>query len=281
MSDNPKISVIMACYNCAKTVNKAIDSILAQTYDNWVMICCDDGSSDETVKILNEYKEKHSGKFVIIQNEENKKLPFSLNHCLEYVETELVARMDADDWSSPDRFEKQVAFMKEHRDVDLLGTGIIVSDGTKTLTTIIQPAEPEPKDMLHCNCFSHATIMTYKRVYDALDGYSLEPYVERCEDLDLWSRFFAAGFKGYNIPDELYTILEDENAVKRRDFKNRLNTAKTLRKAFKRMGLKGFACFKKAYFQIFTYFVPMPIYKKLHVWKMKQRSERNSETSEK
>ncbi len=273
-----KISVIMACYNCSKTLNKAIDSILEQTYTNWIMICCDDGSTDDTMGILKEYQFRYPDKFVIIQNDGNRKLPYSLNHCLEYVNTELVARMDADDWSMPERFERQLTFLKEHPEYDLVGTGIQVSTGENILTTIIQPEIPVPEDMLHCNCFSHATIMTYKRVYDVLNGYSLDPSVERCEDLDLWSRFFVAGFHGYNLSDELYVILEDENAVHRRDLKNRLNAAKTLRRSFKRMNLHGFACFKKAYFQVLTYFLPMGIYKKLHVWKMTQRTKKYSGT---
>lgn len=267
----------MACYNCSKTLNKAIDSILAQTYTNWVMICCNDGSKDNTLNILHNYQLQYPDKFVILQNDRNRKLPYSLNHCLEHVKTELVARMDADDWSMPDRLEKQVSFLQEHPEFDLVGTGIRVSTGKTILTTIIQPMVPVPEDMLHCNCFSHATIMTYKRVYDALNGYSLDPSVERCEDLDLWSRFFAVGFHGYNLSDELYVILEDENAVRRRDLKNRLNTAKTLMSAFKRMNLHGFACYKKAYFQVLTYFIPMGVYKKLHVWKMTQRTKKNSE----
>lgn len=274
---NGKVSVIMAVYNCADTINKAIDSILAQTYENWVMIICDDGSTDATWDILNQYRAQYPDRFVLMQNEENKKLPYSLNRCLTQVDTELVARMDGDDWSAPERFEKQVHFLQTHPEYDLVGTGIRVSTGNEVLTTIIQPLTPVPEDMLHCNCFSHATIMTYKRVYDALDGYSSDPSVERCEDLDLWSRFFAAGFHGYNLPDELYTILEDENAVRRRDLRNRLNTAKTLNNAYKRMNLKGFACFRKAYFQVFTYFIPMGIYKKLHIWKMTQRTKKNSE----
>ena len=109
---NDKISVIMAAYNCEKTVGKAIDSILAQTYENWVMIICDDGSTDGTMDVLNRYAGEYPDKFVIIQNETNSKLPYSLNHCLQYVQTELVARMDGDDWSTPDRFEKQVADRK-------------------------------------------------------------------------------------------------------------------------------------------------------------------------
>lgn len=276
-----KISIIMATYNCAHTVRKAIDSILAQTYDNWVMIICDDGSSDNTLEVLQEYQTQHPDKFVIIRNYENRKLPYSLNHCLQHVQTELVARMDGDDWSAPDRLEKQVAFLKANPEYDMVGTGVIVSDGENDITSIVQPEVPKPEDMLHCNCFSHATIMLYKRVYDALDGYSLDPTVERCEDLDLWSRFMAAGFNGYNMPDGLYYILEDDNAVRRRNWRNRVNTTKTLMNAFKRLGLHGISCYKKAYGQLLTYFVPLWLYKKLHVWKMHQRTVRNTKSDNK
>lgn len=278
---NDKISVIMATYNCEKTVDKAIQSILAQTYENWIMIICDDGSTDGTLGILKGYEKAYPDKFVIISNDGNRKLPYSLNHCLKYVKTDLVARMDGDDWSMPERFERQVEYLRANPHVDLVGTGIVVSDGENELTSIVQPKEPKPEDMLRSNCFSHATIMTYKRVYDALEGYSLDPSVERCEDLDLWSRFFVKGFVGHNLPDELYAILEDEHAVHRRDLKNRLNTAKTLMAAYKRMGIKGLRCYKKAYFQVLTYFVPMGIYKKLHVWKMTQRTRNNSGKAEK
>lgn len=235
MVENEKVSVIMSCYNCSKTLEKAIDSILAQTYTNWVMICCDDGSKDNTLNILKEYQRRYPDKFVIIKNERNKKLPYSLNHCLKYVKTELIARMDADDWSMPERFEKQVTFLCEHPEYDLVGTGVQVFADNEILTTIIQPLVPVPEDMLHCNCFSHATIMTYKRVYDALGGYTFDADVERCEDLDLWSRFFEAGFHGYNLPDGLYTILEDDAKEPVLDMKNndgvRLIAIGTLKKS--------------------------------------------------
>lgn len=270
-----KISVIMACYNCSATLRKAIDSILAQTYPNWIMICCDDGSTDNTLEILHEYEVKDPQHFLIIQNESNKKLPYSLNHCLKYVTTDFVARMDADDWSDPERFEKQIEFLKEHPEYDLVGTGVRISNGKDELTTIVQPQKPEPHDLLNCNCFSHATIMTYKRVYDELKGYSLDPNAERCEDIELWSRFFAAGFRGYNLQETLYNVLENEDAIRRRSLQNRLKAARTLMASYKRLNFHGFICFRKAYFQVLTYFVPKGLYKRLHIWRMTQRTKRN------
>ncbi len=263
-----KISVIMACYNCEKTMRKAIESILAQTYTNWVMICCDDGSTDKTWEVLQEYKDRYPNKFVVIQNECNKKLPYSLNHCLEYVETEYVARMDADDWSLPERFEIQLKFLKEHPEYDLVSTGVSVFDGIKKIASIIKYPEPTKKTMLRQNAFSHATIMTYKRVYDDLDGYSLDPCVERVEDVDLWCRFLSAGYRGYNLPDELYVILEDENAAKRRTLKSRLNGAKTRHKGYKLMGFKGITLIQP-YFTVLKSFVPLGLYKKIHQWTLK------------
>ncbi len=267
--ENPKISVIMACYNCEKTLHKAVDSILAQTYTNWVLICCDDGSQDRTLAILKEYEAAYPGKFIVIANDGNRKLPYSLNHCLEYVQTELVARMDADDWSAPTRFEKQLAYLQAHPEVDLVGTGVSVSDGEKQIASIIKLEHPVKEDMLKANCFSHATIMTYKRVYDALNGYSLDPTVLRVEDVDLWCRFLAAGFVGYNLQEELYTILEDENAAKRRSFQSRINGAKTRCRGYKAMGFRGWVCYKP-YLAVLRGLVPMGLYRKLHMWKLKR-----------
>lgn len=265
---NDKISVIMATYNCEKTVGKAIDSILNQTYTDWVMIICDDGSTDGTLDILEEYKSKYPEKFLILKNSENEKLPYSLNRCLENVKTELVARMDADDFSLPERFEKQVAFLKENSEYDLVGTGVTVFDGNKKIASIIKCERPTKETMLRQNAFSHATIMTYKRVYDELGGYSLDPTVIRVEDVDLWCRFLAKGFKGYNLPDELYVILEDRNAVKRRTFKARLNSARTRCRGYKIMGFKGIVCYIP-YFILLRAFIPSRIYGLIHKIKLR------------
>lgn len=264
---NDRVSVIMATYNCADTVEKAIDSILAQTYENWVMIICDDGSTDHTLEILNRYKAQYPDKFVIIRNETNRKLPYSLNHCLEYVETDLVARMDGDDWSTPDRLQKQISFLKEHPEYDLIGTGVTVFDGEKKIASIIKTPAPTKETMLKQNAFSHATIMTYKRVYDELGGYSLDPTVLRVEDVDLWCRFLAKGFKGYNLPDELYVILENTNAVKRRTLQARLNSARTRCRGYKLMGFHGFVCYKP-YLIVLKAFVPTSVYRSIHAWKL-------------
>ena len=95
----PEISVIMAIYNCADTVACAIDSILNQTYSDWELILCDDGSVDDTYKIAEEYKNKYPDKIKLIKNPSNQGLPASLNNCLKKASGKYIARMDGDDIS--------------------------------------------------------------------------------------------------------------------------------------------------------------------------------------
>jgi glycosyltransferase EpsE len=78
--------------------------------------------------------------------------------------------------------------------------------------------------------------MMKKSVYDALNGYSLKDYVLRCEDVDLWIRFFAKGFRGASLQETLYYVREDLEASKRRDLKNATNASKTLFYGFKENG---------------------------------------------
>lgn len=231
-----KVSVIMAAYNCENTVKDSIDSILKQTYENWEFIICDDGSFDDTFSILKEYEKKYPEKIKIIKNEKNSKLPYSLNRCLQYASGEYVARMDADDISHEERLSEQVKFLEGHKEIDVVGTGMICFEGEK-ITGVRKPQKQPDSSMIGLGVpFFHATIMMRKRTYDELQGYSLKSYVLRCEDVDLWIRFFAQGHKGANIQRELYYVREDMAAVQRRNIRNAMNTTKTLFKGFRENG---------------------------------------------
>lgn len=219
-----KISVIMACYNCEATLPKAVDSILAQTYTNWVMICCDDGSTDGTYEILSDYKDRYPDRFVLIQNEENRKLAYSLNRCLERVETEYVARQDADDESFPERFEKQIAFLRQHPDRILCGTKILFINDFSGKTHVSKvEEEPNAYTLHHHTPFNHATILCRKEMYELLGGYTDRASTVRCEDKDLWYRFFLQGLRGSNLKEPLYQLHENEELISRNTASSRWN----------------------------------------------------------
>ena len=77
-----KISVLMGIYNCAETLGAAIESILAQTFTDWELILCDDGSSDDTYAVAEGYQQQYPEKIKLLKNEKNMGLNYTLNHSL-------------------------------------------------------------------------------------------------------------------------------------------------------------------------------------------------------
>lgn len=229
MSVKGKISVIMGIYNCEKTLAMAIDSIIAQTYTEWELIMCDDCSTDGTCSLAESYAEKYPDKIKLIHNEKNSKLAFSLNHCLEFADGEYIARMDGDDSCVPERFEKQVEFLKEHPDVVLVGTAMqrFYNDGSYGAIAYCPESPDRFTPRGNGPSFNHATILAYKSVFDSLNGYQVLPRTVRGQDRDLWFRFFASGYKGMNMKEPLYLVREDTEAIARRNFKDRWITFQT------------------------------------------------------
>ena len=218
---NLKVSVIMSVFNAEKTLREAIDSIVHQTFSDWEFVICDDCSTDKSRSILDEYELAYPGQFIIIQNETNMRLAASLNRCLEKCSGEYIARMDADDLSKEDRLEKQVAFLDNHPDYQLVGSAMQRFDNSGMHDVVCIPENPNISVLKRGVTFCHATIMMRKTAYDALHGYTVSDVVFRSQDYEMWFRFYALGMKGYNIQEPLYYVREDINAIKRRSFKNR------------------------------------------------------------
>lgn len=222
-----KISILMAIYNAESTMDVAIDSILNQTYTNWQFIICDDCSTDGTYAKLLEYKEKYPEKFIVVKNEVNSKLSYSLNHCLKYADGEYVARMDADDISLPERFEKQVEYLENNPDKAVVGTSMIRFDDTGDFGKLMSHQKPDKYVFKNAVPYFHATIMMRREAMEQIGGYTVCARTERGQDLDLWFKFYAAGFEGDNLPEYLYKVREDRNAIKRRKLKYDINATKT------------------------------------------------------
>ena len=113
----PEISVVMSVYNAKETVAHAVESVLSQTFRNFEFIIVDDGSSDETSKILHSFSDD---RIKILKNNHN--YIDSLNIGMSHAKGRFIARMDADDYMHPDRLRFQVNFMKTHTDIDICGT---------------------------------------------------------------------------------------------------------------------------------------------------------------
>ncbi|WP_062109521.1 glycosyltransferase family 2 protein [Bacillus niameyensis] len=226
--DNPKVSIIMGVYNCADTLSQSIESIIKQSFTDWEFIICDDASTDDTYKIASFYAEGYPGKIKLLRNESNKKLAATLNRCLSVASGQYIARQDGDDISLSNRLEKQVAFLDSNPEYMLVGTGMIPFDENGDMEARIGKTEPVKQDIPVNNTFMHATIMMRKEGYEELKGYRVMKQTRRAEDYDLWIRFFAAGFRGYNLQEALYKVKEDKEALKRRKLRYYFDTSQLI-----------------------------------------------------
>ena len=233
-----KISVIMGIYNCAKTLPEAIESLLNQTYTDWKLIMCDDGSSDDTYTLAKEYQDKYPDRIIVIKNEKNMGLNYTLNHCLKYANGVYIARMDADDLCSADRFEKEVEFLDSNLEYSIVSTEMEYFDESGTWGRSNSKEYPQKEDFAAGTPFCHAPCMVRKEAYDSVEGYSVDKKLLRVEDYHLWIKMYSKGFKGANIKEPLYQMRDDRNATNRRKYRYRINEAYVRYLAIKKLNLK-------------------------------------------
>lgn len=233
-----RISVIMGIYNCAPTLAEALDSLLAQSYQGFKVIMCDDGSTDNTLEVAQSYVDRYPGQFILIRNSRNMGLNYTLNHCLQYVDTEYVARMDGDDISQPLRFEKELDFLEKHPDIAIVSTPMIYFDENGDFRKGGNGDRyPSKQDFVKGTPFCHAPCMVRTEAYRAVGGYSVDPKLLRVEDYHLWFKMYAKGYKGYILPEPLYKMRDDRNAVARRNWRNRINEYHVRRIGYKMLNI--------------------------------------------
>lgn len=201
---HPKISVIMSVRNAQKYLTKAIESILSQTYENFEFIIIDDDSTDKSLQILEEYALKD--KRIKILTQANKGMIVALNKGLEIASGDYVARMDADDISLPERFEKQTQYLEKHSECVAVGCKILLIDRSDMpIMHFHYKQSHEEIDGHHMSgqgsAISHPAAMIRKKTLLEIGGY--KPEFEAAEDIDLFLRLAEIG-KLANLPNLLF-----------------------------------------------------------------------------
>ncbi len=210
----PLVSIVVPVYNAEKFIKETIDSIFDQSYKRIELIIIDDGSTDNTSKLINELIINKDN--VLFIQRENKGLVFTLNEMLDLVSGAYVARMDADDVMQPDRIDKQVNAMID-QNLDISGTQLIqIDESGKKCGAVIYPLEHEKivLNMVFASAFAHPSVMMkteflnkYKIKYDESFGY--------CEDYELWTRMIEMGAKTANLPTQeiLYRVHATQKSI--------------------------------------------------------------------
>lgn len=263
------ITVIMGIYNCAATLGESLDSLFAQTYTDWELVMCDDGSTDDTYKIAQIYQNAHPEKIKLIKNDRNMGLNHTLNRCLAVASGEYIARQDGDDISAPTRFEKEVCAFTNHPDISIVSTAMLYFDENGVWGSSKPVIFPQNEDFINGTPFCHAPCMVKRQAYTDVGGYTEDPKLLRVEDYDLWVKMYAKGYRGMNISEPLYSMRDDRNAYSRRKFKYRINEFRVRIKAAKKLHL-GAHAYIYAIRPILVGILPPPLYNYLHKKRMEQ-----------
>lgn len=215
LQGSPEVSVLLCVYNGENYLRDALDSILDQTFTNYEFIVVNDGSTDSTDEILQEYA-SNDMRIRLVNNETNLGLTPSLNRGLAIARGEFIARQDADDISYPLRLERQVSWMNAHPKVGLLGTyyDVICQAGLKieTVTPPVGNAQLQ-QSLLKGNVFGHGTVMIRRQALSSV-GYYSESYLW-AEDYELWLRLSEI-VEIANLPETLYAYQSHDQSISRR-----------------------------------------------------------------
>jgi glycosyltransferase involved in cell wall biosynthesis len=201
--NSPLVSVIMATFNeDPEIVGKAIESILKQSYSNFELIILDDSTNDLTKQKIDYYT--NDKRVMIIREEKRMGFVPALNKGLNLSKGKYVARMDGDDISLPERFEKQVNFLEGNNDIFVLGGQInIINTKDEIISERKYPIGLKPifkYEVFRCP-IAHPTVMFRHELID--NGFKYDENLKRAEDLDLWMSIQQKGYRIENMSDKV------------------------------------------------------------------------------
>ena len=203
------VTVLMPVYNAEPFLREAIDSILNQTFTDFEFVIINDGSSDRSEEIIKSYTDPRIRYY---KNEQNLKLIATLNKGIDLVSTPYIARMDADDISSPGRLERQVLFMNDSPDLAICGSWVwIFTDKKKYLLRFPVGRDCVGSFLLFGNPLAHPAVIMKQEILNKM-GLRYDPVCSAAQDFDLWSRCWPSCAMD-NIPQPLIKWRQNPKGV--------------------------------------------------------------------
>ncbi len=211
--DAPAISVLLPVYNAEAFLTSAIESILAQTFTNFELLCINDGSLDGSEEIIKRFTDP---RVVYIKNAQNEGLISTLNKGIDVAKGMYIARMDADDVCVPERLQKQFNWLETHPGTAVVGSHISLIDehGLQTgewkedIQTVTY--QQVKKTMAWYNCVAHPTVLMRSAI---IKKYRYQSNQKHTEDYDLWLRLLADGHTIEKVPEKLLLYRVHQKSV--------------------------------------------------------------------
>jgi len=196
---NKLVTIAIPFYNPGPVFEDAIKSVFAQTYTNWELLLVNDGSTDGSLERALSIKDP---RVRVVNDGKNLGLVARLNQIAQLASGEYLARMDADDIMHPERIEKQVNFLENNPNIDVVDTGAIImdSDGQPVGMRKLETKLPTAFELLKKGGFLHPSIMARKTWFLS---HPYDPEYPRAEDRELWARTFSKATFSH-LPEPLF-----------------------------------------------------------------------------
>lgn len=196
----PLVSIIMPCYNAERYVAQSIESVLAQTYQNWELLITDDYSTDKSVEIISKYS-KNDDRINVMVSDEHQGIARTRNMSIARAKGKFVAFLDSDDIWYPEKLEKQVNFMLENNVTFTYSSYEIIDVQGKLKKKIVKDAGVMSyKKYLRNTIICCGTVV----VDHEKTGYFATPIIKTSEDMSLWLSIMKRGFNAYPVPGPLH-----------------------------------------------------------------------------
>jgi glycosyltransferase involved in cell wall biosynthesis len=204
----PRISVLVPCFNDGQWLDEAIESVFAQTFDDFEIIIVDDGSTDsDTVRKLAAYSAPRTRVF----HTDNRGLPAARNCAAAHAAGEMFCALDADDVLAPTWFEKSVGMLDAHPDLAFVSHWLEAFGDEQW---VWQPLSCDLQSLLVRNTVNGAALVR-RAAFEAVGGYD-ENMRDGCEDWDFWLRLVERGFRGTILPQVLFYYRRRAESMSRR-----------------------------------------------------------------
>lgn len=233
------ISVLMGVLYRRENVDlleRSIQSIQSQTYPNWELLICDDGSAAAALRYLEKAADQ-CNQIRLIRGCRRLDLASKLNLCLSEARGANIARMDDDDFSASARFECQVDYLKSHPETGFVGSNVRLCRNGEIVGIRQLPRQPKIRDFLFAQPFVHPALMFRRDVLLSVGGYSEDKRCLKCEDYDLLLRLYAHGYHGDNLQEYLLDYSIPNTAKGSRTMSDRWNESVTRWRRFSELNL--------------------------------------------
>ena len=221
--NEPYLSIIMPVYNAGQYLSNAVESVLAQSYRNLELIIVNDGSTDNSLKIINLF---HDSRIIYLENERNLGIVYSRNRGIKKAKGVYIGMLDADDIAHSDKFEKQISFLTKNPDFGMVGSWVkfIDEQGKRMSGGWKLTAMPEeiPVNMLFKNYFLQSAVLYRK---ECLYNFSFTEGFDILEDYLIWYQILKK-YKAWNLPEYLVDYRIHGDGVTKKHRQDRIEKEK-------------------------------------------------------